>query len=712
MVDVQRHRQFRRIDAGAAPDENSPIVNPYLASSSLVFMESALVQKALPSSTKSGLNIANLSQCLVQIMESADQLDALLSQVTTAIAEAFQVDGCMIVFSTQPHMGMQVSYWLANADSAPMVCFSAPPISIAGQFFHAKPLCIADINERSIHSFKPLNLGSMQLWQAVLDRHDPLTLNALLQVTTQYQGSANGMISLVRSHSYDWSAAEVNTLNTISHQVAGLLTNLQLQQQITQRSHYQTVVNQLTIAIRNSSDLGEILHLATEGTTQALQVDRGLLLRIKYVEPVYRERPSTKTPHAKVTVAYEWVNAAKQAAVANWLLAGSPPTPPAPPALDQSFWLSECLLCQKALIQSPKPIVVVGANQPNRDSSPTTTAILNTAETAALLIMPLESRGTVLGFLVFENNCPRTWRAEEIELAELIGAQVSTAIIQTETLRQVQSLVERRTAELQHSLKVQAKLYERTREQVEQLRQLNLLKDEFLDTVSHELRHPLTKMSLAIRMLRQAEISSDRRDQYLEILEQQCTQETNLVNDLLTLRELESKKNVFQPEEFNLTALVKELLEEFQKTWAIKGLTLESQIPQDAVSICSDRESIHRILLELLTNSGKYSHPNSTIYFSLAYQSAATEQLTISLTNTGAGISPEELPHIFDKFRRCQGATQNAIQGIGLGLALAQSLAHHLNGSITASSSPRDNPDIWETCFKLFLPQTATLTKP
>ena len=91
---------------------------------------------------------------------------------------------------------------------------------------------------------------------------------------------------------------------------------------------------------------------------------------------------------------------------------------------------------------------------------------------------------------------------------QLVSAQVSTAIIQAETLRQVQSLVEKRTAELRESLAVQAKLYDRTRHQLDQLRQLNQARDEFLSTVSHELRKPLTSMTLAIRMLRQMGLST------------------------------------------------------------------------------------------------------------------------------------------------------------------------------------------------------------
>ncbi len=102
----------------------------------------------------------------------------------------------------------------------------------------------------------------------------------------------------------------------------------------------------------------------------------------------------------------------------------------------------------------------------------------------------------------------------------MVSTQLSNAIIQSQTLRQVQGLVEERTAQLQRSLEVQAKLYEKTRQQLEQLRQLNELKDEFVSTMNHELRTPLTSMSLAIRMLRQSTaLPPERQAKYLDILE-------------------------------------------------------------------------------------------------------------------------------------------------------------------------------------------------
>jgi signal transduction histidine kinase len=128
--------------------------------------------------------------------------------------------------------------------------------------------------------------------------------------------------------------------------------------------------------------------------------------------------------------------------------------------------------------------------------------------------------------------------------------------------------------------------------------------------------------------------------------------------------------------------------------------------------LLSDRNSLHRILFELLTNAGKYAEQNSCVqlHVTLKTESAtnqpATNQIIVTLRNVGQGIAPDELPFIFDKFKRCQIATQKAVQGTGLGLALVKSLVLHLNGDISASSHCTDNAPTCATCFTLTLPQT------
>ncbi|MBD2021169.1 HAMP domain-containing histidine kinase, partial [Leptolyngbya sp. FACHB-36] len=224
--------------------------------------------------------------------------------------------------------------------------------------------------------------------------------------------------------------------------------------------------------------------------------------------------------------------------------------------------------------------------------------------------------------------------------------------------------------------------------------------------VNHELRTPLTSMTMAIRMLRQTGLSDDRSARYLDILEQQCAQETNLINDLLALQELESKQVQLQLEELDLKALIEDLAATFSQKWAAKGLSLVLDLPSQPLRLRSDRGSLNRVLLELLTNAGKYSDPNTRIALKVVHPiEQATHEVVLTLSNTGPGIAPDELPYIFDKFRRAQGATQNAVQGTGLGLALVKCLVQHLNGVIAASSCPTSDVQCCETCFTLTLPQ-------
>ncbi|MDJ1173627.1 sensor histidine kinase [Roseofilum capinflatum] len=311
--------------------------------------------------------------------------------------------------------------------------------------------------------------------------------------------------------------------------------------------------------------------------------------------------------------------------------------------------------------------------------------------------------------------CPPEWNHDmenhnvDWEMASLeTDASVSHAgPAMSQRLRQVQVLVAERTAQLELSLKVQAKLYEQTRRQVEELRHLNELKDEFLSTISHELRTPLTSMSLAIRMLRQPGISPDRQQKYLEILESQCQQEIHLINDLLALQELEEQTVDMERQALELQGLMDNMTAGFESQWSHKQLTLDLEIAPDVKTVETEPESLKRILAELLTNAGKFSDVQTQVKIAVEpYHAEGIEGVQVAIANQGIGIEEQELPEIFHKFRRGTGITDRAIAGTGLGLALVKALVEQLGGTITVSSQPLNSRSSWETCFTLILPQS------
>lgn len=651
----------------------------------------------------------SLLQQILQIVSSSSELQTTLEQILSLIGEAFQADHCLL------HLSL-----LDN----PTICWSSGqgPTNVSSlvkgltfaTLFDARPgtslnpVCIIQ-TETSSHQ-APQGQDLINLWQAVLKADMTYPARATLGLVTRPDALPKTLLSLVRQSSKPWTAAEIESLSLTVQQVAIVLSQRQVQQQLNRQKQYQAVVNQLTMAIRNSSNLHEILQLALDGTARALGAQRGMLLRLKYWDPLFRSRFQEQLPKVRVTVAYEWLNPIGMVTPEGAIDGVGEPSSPSSDT-QKSFWMTECQICQTAFTTSSQPLVVADC-QKLPELLQGAAAVFHPMNFPALLVMPLESQGTVLGFLVLQHHQLRVWQPEEVHLVELVSAQISTAIIQAETLRQVQALVEKRTAELRESLSVQAKLYERTRQQVDQLRHLNQLKDEFLSTVSHELRTPLTSMTMAIRMLKQSGLSTERGSRYLDILEQQCAQETNLINDLLALQELESKQVQIQLQELDLKQLIQELTASFEQQWVAKGLTLQLNLPPKPLKLQSDRDSIIRILTELLTNAGKYSEPHSQVSLSVASTTQTNlDTIVLTLSNRGPGISPEELPHIFDKFSRCQGATQNAIQGTGLGLALVKSLVQNLNGAITASSCDSEQTDSCETCFTLTLPRRFDLAK-
>ncbi len=646
--------------------------------------------------------LAQLEQQVNQILSNSSDSETVLQLISQALGEAFGVDCCLVMVTAENQTTEQIGYW--HFESIFMEVPQQQMLTSQGQLAAGKR---ADSEILVIDDIKGFETTRLIGW-----RHLPAAVGAVLEIPTCFQGKINGVISLIRSQPYHWSKSEKKRALAVSASVAIAISQVvqtrlldSLQQQLNTSAQYQALINQLMMAGRHSTELNQILDLAIAATAQTLQVERGLLLMLKYADPLFKTRSRANIPKAKVTVVCEWHNG-YCLEVRESQGSAQLPTHSVSTVLDQSFWLSECRLCQQALTNSPLPVVIAGQEDlPVMNLATDVPPLFNLAHFPALLIVPLESQGTVLGFLTLQHSCPRPWKSEELALLEMVSAQVSTAIIQTQTLRQVQSLVEERTAQLQGSLEVQAKLYEKTRQQIDQLRQLNQLKDEFLSTVNHELRTPLTSMSLAIRMLRQQALSTERRAKYLDILDQQCTKEIKLINDLLTLQELESNQARLKLETIDLKTRIHDLAQSFEEQWADKGLTITIDLPEASLLLQTDSKSLERIFQELLTNAGKYSAPDTIVLLRVTHQAQQVNHIVFSLTNIGSGISPKDVTHIFDKFRRGQGVTQQAIQGTGLGLALVKCLVQHLNGTITVASSPVEPSSSWETCFTLTLPQ-------
>ena len=222
------------------------------------------------------------------------------------------------------------------------------------------------------------------------------------------------------------------------------------------------------------------------------------------------------------------------------------------------------------------------------------------AQIKAYLIVPILQDGNLWGMMcVHQCSQSRQWQPSEVDLLLQLATQIAIAIQQAQLYQQVQNLnthlerqVQERTAELQ--------------QKIHELQHLNVLKDEFLSTVSHELRTPLANIKMAIHMLKISP-TPDRREIYLEILETECTRETDLINDLLDLQRLEAAACPIDLEPVNLEVWLPTIIDPFYTRAHNRHQHLRVECDRPLPTLSSNRASLGRILAELLNNACKYT---------------------------------------------------------------------------------------------------------
>lgn len=634
-------------------------------------------------------NLGTIKSQIEELLFPSLEASTSLQKIVALLQTTFLSDGCFIALTQQEKVIPQFVF----TDTESLNSYSPTQLLQHLNWLHSRiatqSLAIADCRNwhgfeweceiAQLHPQKPLppsTIAANKLpeWRALLATQVPSPQGDVLLV-------------LVKHQPYTWTEAEVNTFIEISDTIAAGMLQICLQARLQQQTEVHTLLNQLTSAVRQGRDLSHLYHLTLKGLVAACLGDRGRLFSFKYANPLQRS----------LTNGLPQVKAMLESEVAVRVDADVDMTNP--------LWSNSCCavtaspLLQQLFVEM-KTIAIAADHQPDHPSSS------GSARSSALLVVPLENQGMLLGCLLIQHDQPYYWQSQAIAVVELVAAHLSTAMIQANTLRQVQALVEDRTAQLQRSLEVQTRLYDKVRRQIEQLRGLNQLREEFLSTVSHELLTPLTSMTIAIRMLRQASLSPERQARYLTILEQQCVQETNLINDLLALQKLESGQAVMQFCLVNAADLLLTQVQEFEPICHDRGLQLETEMPSNPVHLHIDASSFNRILQELLTNASKYSNAGTTIRLSLHQEPSEFRQMVVvKICNVGAAITPEEMPRIFDRFSRGEGMTQKAVPGTGLGLALVKTLVEHLGGAIAVSSHPLVDHPAWETSFTVTLPQ-------
>lgn len=300
---------------------------------------------------------------------------------------------------------------------------------------------------------------------------------------------------------------------------------------------------------------------------------------------------------------------------------------------------------------------------------------------ATLLACPIFDEGGILGILWLVRPRQEWFTETETQLVQQVANTCAIAIRQ-------------------------ARLYQASLAQVQELEKLDRLKNDFLSTLSHELRTPISAISLASQTLDALLLTDEpatRSDpatvaHLLHILQVECDRESQLINDLLTLTYLDADTEPLTLVTVELQTWLPALVNTFTDRVASRNQQLIYQVRDEVPPLRTDIMALERILTELLTNACKYTPAEEQITVSVevvppaAAPSGETSdrpypRLSIAVTNTGAEIPPEERDRIFSTFYRIPRSDPWQYGGTGLGLALVKKLVQRLGADIQMTSA-------------------------
>lgn len=232
-----------------------------------------------------------------------------------------------------------------------------------------------------------------------------------------------------------------------------------------------------------------------------------------------------------------------------------------------------------------------------------------------------------------------------------------------------------------------SELTEQNRElevQKNQLSEANKLKTSFLSNMSHELRTPLNSVIALSGVLsrRLAKQIPGEELSYLEVIERNGKNLLSLINDILDISRIESGMEEIEPMQFDLCAAINDVASMIQPQAAEKNLSLNNAVGDCKVQIITDATKFRHILQNLIGNAVKFTE-NGGVSISVK---KLDDKVAIIVSDTGIGISAENLPHIFDKFRQADSSVSRRFGGTGLGLAIAKKYANLLGGSVMVKS--------------------------
>ncbi|MBN2470977.1 MAG: PAS domain S-box protein [Anaerolineae bacterium] len=295
----------------------------------------------------------------------------------------------------------------------------------------------------------------------------------------------------------------------------------------------------------------------------------------------------------------------------------------------------------------------------------------------AYVSVPLLVQGRLFGALNIGRDEPGTFSPEVLDIAYEVCNQVALALNQANLMAQIR----------RHATELEQRVAERTKALTianARLQDLDRLKSKFVSDVSHELRTPITTLNMYLHLLRLA--GPEKREHYFEVLDSQMERLKSLIEGILDLSRLDLGKHKVAFASLDFNSLVEQAVVAHQPRAEAAGIQLIQEIDPTVPLVWGELNQLAQVVANLITNAIKFT-PEGQVLVRTGY-STRRGQVMLRVTDSGIGIQPRDLPHLFDRFYRGEQPEGTDIPGTGLGLGIVKEIVDLHDGAIAVDSTP------------------------
>ena len=238
----------------------------------------------------------------------------------------------------------------------------------------------------------------------------------------------------------------------------------------------------------------------------------------------------------------------------------------------------------------------------------------------------------------------------------------------------------------------------------EEAERANRMKDDFVAMVSHELRTPLNAVTGAIWLLRHGARNQHNYDRAVDVLERNAQMQVQLIDDLLDISRIAAGKLEVKLQPVDLEAVVRAAAEAAAASQAHQRRKVSLSVSTAPALVRGDAGRLEQVVANLLNNAFQFTPSGGRIEIT---SGVAGNQAFVRVSDTGAGIDPDLLPHVFERFRQGKGLASGRERGLGLGLAIVNHLVHRHGGQITLESEGQDKGTVVTMTLPLLEQQPA-----